>query len=259
MRMGILSSILILWGANAMAQMTETYLAPGTEATSFQDICGGQATCSVGTETFNNMSTGDYTTASTPITTNFGTYGAITGSISGNYTISPATQWGGANGTGNYIVTYSSAGYTLNLNSTISPTGGVNYFGMELMSLDAGNNVSFYNGNTLVATYTPANLISALGSCPSSYCGNPNGPWQGANGTQQYAFINFYDTAGTFNKVVFTETPQVGGYEADNFTVAYTAGASTIQGTIVPAPLPLLGASIPGILLGLGAFKRKRV
>ena len=53
-------------------------------------------------------------------------------------------------------------------------------------------------------------------------------------------FLNFFDTTGTFSKVVFQELPSFGGgYESDNHTVGnyVTMG----QGTTLP-----LVASIPG-------------
>jgi len=250
-------AMMMLAGAPLAARadtFTETYLAPDVQTPNAASACAGQSNCTIGTESFNELATGSYTGQT--ISTDFGTNGAITGTIAGNYSINPADQYGGAGGKGNYIVTFDhAAGYSLDL-STKAGTG-VNYFGMDLTALDAGNDLAFYNGNTLVGTYTPQNLISSLGSCPNSYCGNPN---TGQDKTEQFAFVNFYDQTGTFNRVVFTENAAFGGgYEADNFTVAYRSNNTVTQGSIVAAPMPGLGATPLGFgVLGIGMFFRRR-
>ena len=59
-------------------------------------------------------------------------------------------------------------------------------------------------------------------------------------------FVNFYATAGTtFDRVVFRESPTVGGYESDNHTVGYYR---TITGTGVPEP-----ATWAMMIIGFGA------
>jgi hypothetical protein len=235
----------------------ESYLAPGVTTASSAAVCGGQTGCYLGTETFNELTPGSK--SGTSYTTDFGSSGAVTATFTGNYSIAKADQYGGAGNTGNYAVTFDhSTGYTLSL-ATAAGTG-VNYFGMDLTALDAGNDVSFYNNNTLVATYTPSQMIAALGSCSSgtnAYCGNPVTKQDSG---EQFAFVNFYDQTGTFNKVVFTEgTNFGGGYEVDNMTVAYRATNLTVQGTVVPAPLPHLGATPIGAgILGVAAFFRRK-
>lgn len=235
----------------------ETYMNPGVTSVTASDVCY-VANCAIGTETFNELTPGNYDGKT--VTTDFGTNGAITGTLTGNYQISAANQYGGAGGTGNYAVTFDhSIGYTLTLDNTATG-GGVNYFGMDLTALDGGNNLSFYNGNSLVATYTPADLISALGSCPSGYCGNPSTAFKNQDGSEQFAFVNFYDQTGTFNKVVFTEGANYGGgYEADNFTVAYRTNTTATPGNVVPAPLSPAGATPLGaLLLGAACWARAR-
>jgi len=233
---------------------TDTYLAPDVQTPNAAAACGGQTNCTIGTETFNELPTGNYSDQT--ISTNFGTNGAITGTIAGNFEINKADQYGGAGGNGNYIVTFDhNTGYSLDL-STQAGTG-VNYFGMDLTALDAGNDLSFYNGNTLVGTYTPQNLITALGACPNGYCGNPN---TGQDPNEQFAFVNFYDQSGTFDRIVFTENASFGGgYEADNFTVAYRPDNTVTQGVVVPAPMSGLGATPLGFgVLGIAMFIRRR-
>jgi PEP-CTERM motif len=93
-------------------------------------------------------------------------------------------------------------------------------FGYWLSALDPGNQVSFYKGAVEVGALTPADVIAKLGTS-GPYYGNPNPPFQGGDSGEPYAFINFYDMSGTFDQVVFTEDPAVGGYESDNHTVGF--------------------------------------
>ena len=47
--------------------------------------------------------------------------------------------------------------------STSGAAPGVNYFGYRLSALDTGNQLAFLKGGTVVGTFTPADLIAALG------------------------------------------------------------------------------------------------
>ena len=167
---------------------------------------------------------------------------SLTGTYTGGFALYNADIYGGAGGTGKYITTFGT--YSLNLSNT------VNYFGMWFSALDGGNQLSFYNGSTLLYSFTPAAFSALVGACPSAsgFCGNPN---NGANSGQQYAFLNFYDPTGVFNKVVFTESPAVGGFESDNHTVGnLTTGPG---GTVINSPVPepstflLLGTGTVGL------------
>jgi hypothetical protein len=164
--------------------------------------------------------------------------GSITGSYSGGLTVSAANQYGGASGTG-YFGTVTNSSYTL----TLSASGGlpgVNYFGMWFSALDGGNQLQFFNGNTLLYSFTPATFQSLVGACPNAsnaFCGNPNANFSGKDTGEQFAFLNFFDTTGYFNKIVFTETTTA-GLESDNQTVGYM-NPPTPTGTIIPnAPEP---------------------
>jgi hypothetical protein len=204
-------------------------------------------------ETFDNGFTGK---------TNFGGSG-INGTYAG-YTLDGFNEYGGAGGTGSFLTTSST--YTLSLDSN------VNYFGFWLSALDSGNQVQLFSGNTAVAAaFIPTDLIAALGSCPANttnnYCGNPNTGTPGStaadiasreNAGQLYAYVQFYDTDGTFDKVVYTESPNVGGYESDNHSVAVLTSAP--GGTVVTSPVPepsslvLLGTGVLGVA---GSLRRK--
>jgi hypothetical protein len=142
------------------------------------------------------------------------------------------------------------------LDLSTSLASGINYFGFWLSALDSGNIVTFLRSGLPVFEFTPTNLISLLGACPNAlnaFCGNPNPPFLGGNAGELYAFLNFTDDSGTFDRIVFTENPTVGGYESDNHTVGFVTGSS---GTPIPTPEPmtaaLLGAGLAGFALSKG-------
>ncbi len=199
-------------------------------------------------ETFNGAFNG---------TTNFNG-SPVTGTYSGGYTIANADQYGGAGGSGMYVDTNGGlTSYTLTLNAN------VNYFGMWFSALDQGNQLTFYNGNTLVFTFTPSSYAQLVGACPTgapepNFCGNPNGSFFNQDSGEQFAFLNFLDTNGTFNKIVFTENPAVGNFESDNHAVANITGDP--GGTSlnpVPEPSTLL-FGLTG-LAGLAGTCRQRL
>lgn len=175
----------------------------------------------------NTFESGVYNSAAG--TTTFNGSG-ITGTYSGNYSVVPANLYGGAGGTGNFITTTGT--YSLTLSSS------VNYFGLWFSALDLGNQLSFYNGNTLLYTFTPATYQSLVGACTGSnaFCGNPTTAFKGQDSGEQFAFLNFYDSNGSFNKVTFTETPSVGGFESDNHTVANLSSAPLGTAIVTPEP-----------------------
>ena len=169
----------------------------------------------------------------TSFVTNFGG-SPITGTYTGSVLFRGANLFGGAGGTGQYITPPNGGTYTLTLSSS------VNYFGMWFSALDNGNQLRFYMDNALVYSFSPSNYSALVGACPTAspepnFCGNPNANFFNQDSGQQYAFLNFYDSNGAFNKVVFTEDPAIGEFESDNHSVANISTA--------PGGTPLTGAT----------------
>ena len=251
-------------------QIVPTYSAPKVEAVTAAQLtpANSPAGSVFGTETFNSQATG----RSSGFTTNFNTGGAasanlgtsITGTFSGSFSINPADQYGGAGGQGNYIVAYASGGIDLTLGHTAA-LPGINYVGLQISALDAGNTLTFYNNGVQVGQYGPADMIASLGACPNAsnpYCGNPT---TGQDATEQFAYVNFFDLSGYFNEIKLTETGG-GGFESDNYTAGYVDTAAMFQTSAVseavsavpepPSMGPLL--SVLAALLGFAAWERRR-
>jgi hypothetical protein len=162
----------------------------------------------------------------TSLVTNFNG-GSITGTYTGDVVIKNANQYGGAGGTGQYIAPPNGGSYTLTLSTP------VNYFGLWFSALDRGNELAFYENNTLLYSFSPTDYAHLVGACPTVYCGNPNSDFYKQDSPQQYAYLNFYDTNASFNKIVFSENPAAGEFESDNQTVGIVS--STPQGTVLTA------------------------
>ena len=173
---------------------------------------------------------------------------SFSGSYAGNFSLPAADQFGGADGSGNYISTTSS--YTLTINTP------VNYFGLWFSALDGGNQLQFYRDSVLLYTFTPATYQSLVGACPSSsnaFCGNPTTKFKGQDSGEQFAYLNFVDTDGMFNKITFTQTTSGGAFESDNHAVAIlnnpTGNGQLGTAIVTPEPSSWILA-----LTGLGAI-----
>jgi hypothetical protein len=181
-------------------------------------------------ETFNSLNPGVY---SVPYNSSIGTFTLAPGN---NYAIladSGGNQQYSA-GTGNYLSIGAQSGtagpLTVHLNSAVS------YFGFSWNAGDAANGVTFYNGNTEVGRYTTANTISTLSSSTvkaidgqtynsSSYKGQPV---TGQDAGEPFGFLNFFDTVGTFDTIVFDNSNSVGsGFEMDNLTILSSANVDS--------------------------------
>jgi hypothetical protein len=97
--------------------------------------------------------------------------------------------------------------------------------------------------------------VLAAVSGKSEYYGNPDQAY--GNAGQPYIFLNFFDTEGSFSKIVFTEFPAVGGYESDNQTVGHylTMGSGTViplVNSVVSTPEPASWAMMLIGFAGLG-------
>ena len=245
-------------------QLAQTYLQPKVEAVSAAqlDPANSAVTPYFGTEIFDGRPTG----ASSGFTTNFSTGGTtsanlgtnITGTFSGSFTIAPHDQYGGAGGIGNYITTSAGVGTDLKLTHT-NALPGINYIGLQISALDAGNTVTFYRAGVQVGQYGPANLIQQVGTCPNAsngYCGNPT---NNADNGEQFAYVNFFDLSGYFDEIKFTQTTSGGGFESDNYTVGYVDTNAVFQATNVPEPSST-ATLLAGLaaLLGFTAWQRRR-
>jgi len=229
----LLGAIALIGASSAFGDsFRASYLAPGVQT---------PAGITSNYETFSSAS-------SSPFVSHYNG-SAYTGTYTGAVWLG-ADQYGGAGGTGIYPETYTS--YTV----TINPS--VNYFGLWFSALDDHNQLQFYRGSTLVYSFTPTDFVNLVGSCPASaFCGNPNPQFSGQNRGQQYAYLNFYDTNGLFNKIVFSEPGGGGGFESDNHAVAVLTsapGGTLISGSPEPGTL---GALLLGCALILaGRFRR---
>ncbi len=235
---GLVASVAL--AAPAGASVLITYELPGVQnSTATFDF--------VGVEDFDSRPLG----TGINFTTNFGG-SAITGEYR-NVQINDADKFGGAGGTGRYAVTFTTAGYEILL-STTRPEG-VNYFGYWLSALDNGNKLEFFNGASLVYTFSPADVLAAIGSKPDYFC-NPNPAFAGENCREPYAFVNVFFRRGlTIDRIRVYEDPSVGGYESDNHTVGYFTGTGGIP---VPAAGSWLMLVTGAGLLGAGAARRRR-
>src|SRR5208283_4483785 len=117
--------------------------------------------------------------------------GGVTYPNSGPF-IMAADEFGGAGGTGKYIVAANTAGEG-NLGAyQLTFAQGENFFGLWWSAGDANNVMYFYNGNTLLGEYTTAQVLTYAASCkstnPSCY-GNPTGTYKGQDSGEPFLYL----------------------------------------------------------------------
>ncbi|MDF5724386.1 MAG: PEP-CTERM sorting domain-containing protein [Rhizonema sp. PD37] len=166
-----------------------------------------------------------------------------------------ANQYGGAGGTGKFLVVQpgqsgAPATYT---QSTLTLTNPQRYFGVWWSAGDKNNELDFFSGNQLLEKFTTADVIKLVNN-NKSYYGNPNPKFKGQDSGEPFVFVNFFadptDTKVTFNKVAFINklANPLTGFETDNQTIARSYQP-------VPEPSALLGL---GLVAGIGVFSQKR-
>ncbi len=130
-----------------------------------------------------------------------------------------ANRFGGAGGSGYYLVQSQSVGAQV-VTTTLSLDTPSSYFGLWWSAGDNRNRLQFYNGSSLVADFTTQAVVNAL---PTTYRGNPNPAFAGQNAGENYAFLNVYSNDGaTFDRIVFSNVGS-SGFESDNHTVRAAA------------------------------------
>lgn len=188
--------------ANAATSVVKSFEAPGVQNTTVPFL-------HTGVETFDGRGTGTKSFAN-----DFGTGGQLVASFQ-NMPIRKADLWGGAGGVGLYPALFNPQVATISFNR------GVDYMGFWLSALSGGHTISVYDGASLVASYTSANIFTGLPNNPA-YFGNPTPNFAGQAGHERFAFVNLTAQGGTFDKIVFSQSGG-GGLEFDNFTVGANA------------------------------------
>jgi hypothetical protein len=207
------------------------------------------------TENFSEFSTGAVSTS--PGISVLGGAATLTG---GN--IFGQNEYGGTGSPGNFYVIGDETGTVTTSPGALTFHTPQSFFGMWWSAADAQNELQFYNGSTLLATFvssepsgspatTGANITQGLGS---SYQGNPSGtgPYSGQDSGEDFVYLDFTDTVGSFTSVVFTDGNSSTGFEMDNFSIL--ARSSSVPD--MPGTLSLLGLGLSG-LAAIGRRFRK--
>jgi hypothetical protein len=214
--------------------------------------------------TFDSLATGNYTSlgsATSPLTLAPGITGyfdLLNPTGTSRIRILAADQYGGADGTGNYLAGPTGNDRTVPI--VLHLTTPADYLGLWLSAIDNYNVIQFWSEGTEVGTFVTVTgtgipgaevLPEATGGCPASaYCGNPNPP--GGNTSQRYVYYNFDGSADgtTFDEVRFYQRTNNAGLELDNIALGLFGDYETV-------PEPWTFALTGGGLLGLGLVRRR--
>ena len=234
------------FGTGVRADLIVSIDAPGVQAST---VTGA----GVKTETFNGFNTGTYSSLNTAV----GTVSSANGKIA----VLGADIYGGAGGTSNYLALGAQSG-SASPATLVTLGGAQGYFGFWWSAADVNNQLSFYSGNQLIASFNTAFVLSAINKLPnaSKYFGNPN---NGGDPSEPFAYMNFTGTSGTtITSVVFANSSSTGtGFESDNWTISPTAPA-IIPGTIIPGAITAVPEpatiQLAAILCAISAFGHAR-
>ena len=221
--MKVIQLALVVAGMSTMSASILTYVEAAGVQTSH---LGGTVI-----EDFNSVTPGLLASYTSPI----GTYS------SGGAIMAPDI-FGGAN-LSNYVAVGQESGA---LSYLLTFNGPQTFFGFYWLAMDQANVLTFYNGATVLATYTGNDFISTLSS---DYFGNPN---SSTDPTEKFAYVYFLsDNALTnFTSIQFSNVNPGTGFESDNHTIL--AGGPTAA----PEPSTLL-TMVPA-LVGMLAVARRR-
>ena len=187
-----------------------------------------------------------------------------------------ANLYGGATGTGYYPVQSAAPSGVGGPNAVAETTLTLNkpssYFGLWWSAGDPYNTLSFYSGNTLIASFDTKTILDNL---PNSYFGNPTTKFNGQDRGEPFAFLNVYAKQGvTWDRVVMNNDGS-SGFESDNWTVRSQAWGTlagetgsapgrqvaTVSGTkvsLLAAPEPAnVVAIFTGVVLVLAIARKK--
>ena len=196
----------------------------------------------------NNTVTIDFNQAATEVGTNTYTFGddRVTFNFTNGMSTSRGTGvYGGRwapSGAGGEVNTSQSLNIFKNNAVTIGLDGSLNYYGINWGAISAGNDFAFYQGDSLVETFTYNDVNPIAPIRASQHNGEGNG------------YLHFYatDSSGTFDRIVISQSGG-GGFESDNHSFAYGNDAFS------PAPVPFEAETSLGLLLLGGFFGYKKL